>query len=292
MSERNGSEQPKHRGLIVSIFLAGVICLAVWLVYSHIHRTERNNAASEYENKGFIECVSTSALIDAPTCLTKAFTPPYEQSTDYYDLKAQQDMAKWALLMLVVTAVGVVYIAITLKEAASATLAAQDAVRVTRQIGEAQTVAYPVSNRMTIELFRENGKHCGVLIISHWTNAGNTPTLDFGATHRLKIKVGDEVKLNEPLPTNVEEGLKTIDPHNLATLHSELKDSRLADYEEAMKDGTISISVEAIVTYRTVFKKVETVTAHYRSVEPRYDARATDVSPFSTRMARYDPDQD
>jgi len=142
MSERNRSEQPKDRRLVASIFLAGLICSAIWFVYGDIQRKERGKAASEHQNKSFVECVSTSGLVDAPACLKKALYPPYEKSTEYYDLKAQQEMARWALLMLAVTAVGVLYVAVTLKEAASATLAAQDAVRVTREMGEAQTRAY------------------------------------------------------------------------------------------------------------------------------------------------------
>lgn len=56
----------------------------------------------------------------APRCRAHLQQAPYEKSAEYYDLKAQQEMAEWALVMLLVTSIGVVFVALTLKAAADA----------------------------------------------------------------------------------------------------------------------------------------------------------------------------
>jgi hypothetical protein len=103
-------------------------CLIIWLGYGNTHRTERASAAADQQYKSLVECVAARGLSSLPICVAQSTQANYEHSSDYYDLKAQQDMAKWALLMLVVTSVGVVYVALTLNA--------------TTDIGHAQLRAY------------------------------------------------------------------------------------------------------------------------------------------------------
>lgn len=56
----------------------------------------------------------------AALCRSHREKYPYEKSSAYYDLKAQQEMAEWALIMLIVTSVGIGFVAMTLKTASDA----------------------------------------------------------------------------------------------------------------------------------------------------------------------------
>lgn len=130
------------------IILIVVLAVPVWMGYSETHRDERENARAHYEQVRFTDCLSPD-WSNASTCLKEAIASEYDQTAEYYDLKAQQDMAKWSLLMFGITAIGVGYIAMTLhatrstlKEAERTTAAANRTVDETRRIGEAQVRAY------------------------------------------------------------------------------------------------------------------------------------------------------
>jgi len=114
MPKRNWDDQLDGRRLIAFSIIAAFACLIAWVVYSDIHNTERNNAASAQQNDNIIKCVSSLGFTRLAECILKTAQSPYEETKDWYDLKAQQDMAKWALLMFIVTGVGVVYVALTL----------------------------------------------------------------------------------------------------------------------------------------------------------------------------------
>tara|TARA_R110002020_G_scaffold105961_1_gene246750 strand:+ start:2089 stop:3111 length:1023 start_codon:yes stop_codon:yes gene_type:complete len=108
---------------------AAVACLGAWIVYGNIQKTERENAAASQQNDSFAECVSAQGFSGVAECGLQAAQSPYEKTKDWYDLKAQQDMAKWALLMLVVTSVGIVYVAATFQETRKATSVAIEALK-------------------------------------------------------------------------------------------------------------------------------------------------------------------
>ncbi|MEH6742204.1 hypothetical protein [Hyphomonas sp.] len=137
------------------LFLMAVLAIPVWISYSQIHKDERIDASSHKEKVTVAECVSPD-FSNAIECLRQAADSEYDQTAEWYDLKAQQDMAKWALLMFVVTSVGVGYIALTLhttsetlEEARNTTRAAVDGAAAawkteesTREIGQKQATAY------------------------------------------------------------------------------------------------------------------------------------------------------
>lgn len=104
------------------------------------------------------------------------------EPSPWYDLWAQSLMALWAFLQLVLTGVGIWYIRKTLVEteravgeAARATKAAQDAVRVSEVSAEKQLRAYMGLDSIGIAMDEGGGRHLAV----RWKNFGQTPANAF-----------------------------------------------------------------------------------------------------------------
>ena len=95
------------------------------------------------------------------------------------DLRAQQDMALWALWMFIascstvlVTGVGIYYVRETLEASRSAVRAADDAVAETRRIGEAQVRAYLSIESVSIAVDPDAGN---IKLSMDINNAGQSP---------------------------------------------------------------------------------------------------------------------
>lgn len=148
MSESNWNSKPPFRGVefaIVAFFAA----ITFWLPYRYEHTEERERAAHEDKQRALSSCLILEEPTLVATCLANTEDAQYYYSAETAGLKAQQDMAEYALLMLVFTVVGVFYLARTLyttnqtlDEARVATKAAQDTVNVTEKMGRAQVRAY------------------------------------------------------------------------------------------------------------------------------------------------------
>lgn len=128
--------------------VAALLLIPTWIGYSNVHKTERDLAAVHKSSQNLSECLGPD-LSNLADCLRNADTEQFDKTLDYYNLKAQQDMAKWALLMLVVTTIGVGYIALTLSatretllQAQLTTEAAKESVAETRRVGQAQVRSY------------------------------------------------------------------------------------------------------------------------------------------------------
>lgn len=175
------SEEPEKTSITFTVpiellYVIFALVLPVWLVYSHIHGNERENARSQEQKLSFVECIAPD-FSNASVCLKEAVKSEYDQTAEYYDLKAQQDMAKWALLMFVVTGIGVGYLALTLhttketlEEAARTTEAANRTVDETRRIGEAQVRAY-----LTFENAQFNYGNTDIRLEFEIHNSGQSP---------------------------------------------------------------------------------------------------------------------
>lgn len=105
-----------------------------------------SNEATQQQDPGANPYIAPNAVVQAPPAEPQTSRNEWRQEQD---LRAQRDMAKWAFIMLwvtgasvAVTSLGVVYVALTLQETRRAVKAADDAVAVTREIGNKQLRAY------------------------------------------------------------------------------------------------------------------------------------------------------
>jgi hypothetical protein len=112
-------------------------------------------------------------------CIRENIKANQEAKRAQDDLKAQQQMADWAFLMVwvsgvtaLVTATGVIYVAATLIQTRKGVGAAVDAVDVTRDIGQRQIRAYLLFSSIKIEGFRR-GEIANVTFAIE--NYGQTP---------------------------------------------------------------------------------------------------------------------
>lgn len=118
------------------------------------------------------------------------------------NLKAQQDMAKWARIMLfiagteiAITALGVVLVGFTLSAARRSAIAAEKSVKVTRNIGRAQSRAYLSAEGADMYTQALSGR-----ITIHIKNTGDTPAqwVEVESNARL-VEVGSkasDIRLN------------------------------------------------------------------------------------------------
>jgi hypothetical protein len=89
-------------------------------IYGSDQAKDRHRAANTKREVSIAKCVSLDTFVLDAACAEKALDAIYDDATDAYDLKAQQEMAMWALLMLIVTSAGVYYVIMTLKAATEA----------------------------------------------------------------------------------------------------------------------------------------------------------------------------
>lgn len=95
--------------------LAGTITFLVWLLYSQHHAYEREQAAKQDRRIAIEACAELPATSLAKACVTSKKQAVYDQTKASYDLKAQQDMAEWSLVVLILTGIGVVLLYRTLR---------------------------------------------------------------------------------------------------------------------------------------------------------------------------------
>lgn len=127
--------------------------LAVWQISQNQERTRAagDQARSESEQDFRAQLGRCAALAGSEQvdCIVGAIEAQRDHDRAEDDLQAQQQMADWAFLMVAVSAAqlliagyGVVYIIKTFSQTSDAVEAAQDAVRVTQDIGQRQLRAY------------------------------------------------------------------------------------------------------------------------------------------------------
>lgn len=198
MFERYSGWIAKHRQLIAPIIGVGVLCFVFWLLYGNMHRDERSIAAADQKEISLSKCFSFENWVMDQVCAQKALDAKYDNTTDAYDLKAQQDMAMWALLMFVVTGAGVVFVALTLNETKNATRAALiaanaavDANDTAREIGHTQLRAYAGITKVTAKQIADSPTGEQFLLEVQIKNFGQTPAI------RLKAEIAT---CDGPLP--------------------------------------------------------------------------------------------
>lgn len=163
----------------------------IFSTYKQGHADERNNA-TQYETSASEQGPESCGVVMHEigvfgwlACLAESVSVDGGVKQAEYDLKAQQDMAAWAFGMLIVTVwlsvitlVGVLFVGWTLRETRRAVKAADDAVKVTRDMGEAQTRAYLHAEFVKIgtEAFSgEDGSNIKFVAEIQVINSGATP---------------------------------------------------------------------------------------------------------------------
>mgnify|MGYP003134010018 CR=1 FL=1 len=207
------------------------------------------------------------------------------QNSSSPDLLAQEIMAHWTMWIGIFTAAGLASIVLTLAETRQVT-------KITREIGVAQTVAYPSIDKLEFISGDRDGDALRIIINSLWKNVGNTPAFEFEGKHHLKVQLEGAIVLNEILNTNEESGLRRIDAGSSETLHSAPDHFSFADYIEALESETIAISVEVIGSYRTAFDTTEKFQILFESSRIYFRANAQPGVPtFDIKMARVESAQ-
>lgn len=131
------------------------------------------------------EIAKTCVRLDGtvmPKCLEKEVGAYYQRQATNQDLKAQQDMAYWAMWLLVVgigqafiSVFGIFFIWDSLRLSRVATKAALDANAVTREIGEAQSRAYLSVTKGAV---RFRGGELSPIVVIWVKNTGQSPALN------------------------------------------------------------------------------------------------------------------
>lgn len=139
-------------------------------------------------------------------CVVKAAEAAQSQSEARQDLYAQQDMSKWAFLMMIIsgltflaTLLGIVCIRDTLIETRRAVKSADDAVKVTREIGQAQVRAYISASNASISMV-DTGE---IRIHYTLTNTGQSPARNVTFRAGAKISHVDHFSAEEASTVNL-----------------------------------------------------------------------------------------
>jgi len=164
------------------------VCLLFFLEYKQSQADHRQHAtphnSDRTDNQPYDPCENLKtrdSVIDSLNCVWREIKAERNEERAEYDLQAQQDMAVWALGMLFVsmfgllaTIVGVVYVALTLRE--------------TRRIGEAQVRAY-LSVESASYVAYPNLFEVTIVV----KNSGNSPA--------RQLKMLNDLSWNEPKVT-------------------------------------------------------------------------------------------
>lgn len=276
MSGGNRRRAPDHFGIGLAASTALLVVIALYS-YKENHEAERIEASKAIRDVALSECVAQGNLISGPICKAMVENAEAENKGSISDLKAQQDMAKWALLMLIVTGAGVIYIAKTLSvsketlaQATSASDAAWEAVNATKDVGERQiraaenaarrqglvnelqTSSFLIVPKARIYVDEESGDLVVDILI---VNTGQTPahSIYYGCKNKISTNALDT---DEPVgPMRPSFTCKPLGPGEskwCSVAHIE----RANEYSEAIIADKYSYILEkGVVSWANVFHK-------------------------------------
>lgn len=191
MSESNRRRDDPVFWLI--IFSIGFVGLGLWLLRRDSQADQQRYESNNAKTLAIELCRDLSDATSRVQCVTDSLSAFQQQTYAHEDVKAQQDMAIYSLLMLIVSAAGVVFVARTLDatrealgEAEKATSVAEDSVEVAREIGVAQTRAYITVKDMAIELFDTGTTDFRLILVL--SNSGQSPAMNPKARFRAWIE--------------------------------------------------------------------------------------------------------
>lgn len=193
-----------------AIAYALVLFVSIAAIYSYVdqrvynERTISKKTTERYRNFRD-KCSNVLSVEELRSCYKNHIDTGWKTERDQQDLNAQQQMAEWAFLMLIVTAVigslslimtgvGIVLVYLNLKEARIITVqsirsadAAQNVVDETRIVGRRQVRAY-LSGESATYTTEPNYFTCFLII------------KNFGQSPAKKVKVTASVSWNLPPP--------------------------------------------------------------------------------------------
>lgn len=177
------------RNFSASSIALWIIALAVWsaLVWSLAEQQRYRSGYTDYatgqsaaDAREEIEsrCLTLSSPEDRATCVESVIASEREDRRAEYDLEAQQNMAKWAVIMAAVAGVqtiiglaGTLLLIRTLRQG-------QDANRIARENGFVQMRAWVSVGEWNLEGAGANGRVEGLYFSLNWKNAGGTPAIN------------------------------------------------------------------------------------------------------------------
>lgn len=190
------------------------------------------------------------------------------------DLIAQQGMdaatqrmanyAKWQTLLILIGTIALLW---TLYLTRSATKAAQDAVGVTRKMGEAQTRAYLSVSPVSVSSFKAGEK---MRIIYNIKNLGNSPAFGIYFHHAVRVVPVHEVssfKFREPYKMDFEDF--NISPKQKLMTDAEFNILK-ANFDQ-IKSETSVLLVCGHVRYKDVFRRTRRLTFCYKLAPQEID---------------------
>lgn len=220
------------------------------------YQAERAYYASTQEQRD--RCLGLGAVAEIKECFAADEGTRRSETRAEQNLNAQQEMADWAEAMLwtsiistLVTAIGVVYVALTLAETRNAVKAADDAVVVTREIGQAQVRAYIAIGNLKVDGFLVGIKPVVSFTIK---NVGQSPASRFQIVTRVMYDRG-------PVPAKFRfagekwDGMR-IDIPAGGTTNQETELPTLSnDIYEEFSSGQRTLMAFGLVRYQTIFGK-------------------------------------
>lgn len=246
MSKNNPERPFQYRWLWLCVILAAVSCAAAWCIYESAHHQERRRAAAVAKYEHFAECIASGESTPA-LCKSRAEYFRYDQSAEFYDLKAQQEMAQWAALMLIVTSVGVLFVAATL-------ITASDANKVFSISAERQSRAYISIHQLSFLEANVSRPPGAVLRI---LNSGNSPANKVYVWYRIGLRPMENLEPRQNDFNETERGKwdKTIGPQSGSTVTASLSDVLTQEQYIAMIAKQIAIVMWGEVHYEDIFEK-------------------------------------
>lgn len=251
----------RHWVTVVIIAVLIYLTAAIWGIgaYYADNRQQADSAADQYRAyaERTVSCDGIDALAERYACLAEVVQAEQQRLYAAANLRTQQDMSSWnfatvwiSLGLLVVTGVGVTYVALTLDEAKAATRAAvkaaeaaENTVLETRRIGEAQVRAYA-----SVYAAEARWDARGFTIEFRVKNSGLSPTLHTSHKANARLFVSD--------PSKAMTFSKAIREVPLPSGTELVRDWVIAETLEgigATKNAPVNVWVSITTSYATVF---------------------------------------
>ena len=259
---------------IVTILLAGFF---YWLStdYQKDEGQQREAGAghdsSAAEEQQYNPCARLSGVVDSINCILRVAQGDRDTQRAEYDLQAQQDMARWALGLLVlsgvglaVTTAGVIYVALTFREtrrmvgeasrsnaaAEAATAISRDTLELMRQTTQTELRPYLVLTFAgAIQLASGMPVRATVTV----KNVGKTPAYKVAIRERTifgKNPLGDRITIDHVPPPQTE---IPVGPDVSIPIHMKSDNTLSAPILDAIKKDVMAYYFCVFINYRDSF---------------------------------------
>lgn len=255
MPKRNwdGRSAPVVTALV--LIIAVLVMLLVWDGASSYteNRVNAERNANGYAAQTEAEIQAQCAVPLTPECVAQIVATSREQQRAEYDLAAQRDMAKWAMAMLIVSAIGTIVGLVGIVFVYRTLHAARKGNKIARKSAERQLRAY-----VTLTIDDAPPIEAGVTPSFKYSfrNSGQTPAYDlrFGIEFGMARNLIPESQIESPIamgPTKM-----TLDPG--AGVAGEYFGGRALTEEDAahIRHGNVGqMFVRGAITYRDTFDR-------------------------------------